>query len=358
MLPPAPHQELSLVVPVLNEAATLAPLFATLAPQQDVSFELVICDGGSVDGTVPRAHSLAGEAPFPVTVIGTAPGRGRQMNAGARAARSGVLLFLHADSRFPEPTALRDALTAFSAAPSPATAGRFRLRFDRATAAPSLPWYFYEWKARLQRPGCIHGDQGLLVRRSWFDDLGGFDESDPVLEDVRLAEKIAARGSWLLLPAEIATSDRRFAVEGLRERQTLNALLMNFAAIGWGDGVRELVAGYRSQSQAQGLRLGPILCRIAGQIAVLPQAERRRLWLATGGFVRANAWQLPLLLDVRRQFRRGAPVGTGALPLLALHDRWFDRLTDNRAGRAAAALLTWLWFRLTLAVECRRAAAP
>jgi hypothetical protein len=63
--------------------------------------------------------------------------------------------------------------------------------------------------------------------------LGGFDETLELLEDNRFAEAVRKEGGWLLLPAEIVTSARRFETEGLAERQTLNALLMNFAAIGW-----------------------------------------------------------------------------------------------------------------------------
>src|SRR5450631_2618475 len=45
------NPELSIIVPVLNEAEELPALFATLADQHGISFELIICDGGSSDGT-------------------------------------------------------------------------------------------------------------------------------------------------------------------------------------------------------------------------------------------------------------------------------------------------------------------
>uniref|UniRef100_A0A831TZH9 Glycosyltransferase n=1 Tax=Geobacter metallireducens TaxID=28232 RepID=A0A831TZH9_GEOME len=346
---------LSIIVPTLNEAGGLERLFATLSAQQEVRFELVMADGGSTDGTVEQARGPAATAPFPVTVIGTGRGRGRQMNAGAAAAGGDTLLFLHADSFFPDPLALRSALDAFAGAAaaggSDRIAGHFRLRFDRSDPAPSLAYYFYEWKARLHRPGCTHGDQGLLLTRRFFAEVGPFDESYPILEDVRLAERIARRGTWLLLPAEIVTSARRFEMEGLRERQTLNALLMNFAALGWDPFLAGLPRLYRSQDRAGRLLLGPVLRLIAELLRLLPRRERLRLWRETGRYVRANAWQIPLLLDVRRHFRSGTPVGQGETPLLRLHDRLFDRLTDNGAGRWTTALLVWLWFRLSLLRE-------
>lgn len=345
--------EISIVVPALNEADGLERLFSTLEAQREVTLELVIADGGSSDETVQRARTLAAAAPFAAKVIETGRGRGRQMNAGAAAAASDTLLFLHADSFFPDPLALRSAMDSLAqevaAGKSGRVAGHFRLRFHRSTTGQSLPYYFYEWKARLHRAGCIHGDQGLLLSRGFFAEAGPFHESCPILEDVRLAGRIAERGGWLLLPAEIVTSARRFEVEGLRERQTLNAIIMNFAALGDDALLAELPPLYATQDRTGRLALGPALSRIDGMILGLTPKERRRLWRETGRYVRANAWQIPFFLDVRRNFKQGAPVGQGSIPFLRLHDRIFDRLTDNRVGRGISMMLTWLWFRLLLA---------
>ena len=347
--------ELSLIVPTLNEAIGLECLFAMLSAQKEARFELVIADGGSSDGTADRARRLAATVPFAAKVIETERGRGRQMNAGAAVASGDTLLFLHADSTLPDPLALRSALDTFAetiaAGGSDRIAGHFRLRFERSGAGPSLPYYFYEWKARLHRPGCTHGDQGFLLTRRFFVETGRFDESYPILEDVRLAQRVAARGRWLLLPAEIVTSARRFETEGLRERQALNALLMNFAAIGWDTFLAELPRLYQSQDRAGRLLLGPVLRFIVGLLRPLRRRERLRLWRETGRYVRANAWQIPLFLDARRHFRQGTPVGQGATPRLNFHDRVFDRLTDNGAGYWATALLVWLWFRMSLLRE-------
>lgn len=344
--------ELSIIVPVLNEAENIEHLFVMLALQQEIVFELVVCDGGSTDGTAEKAYNLAELAPYPVKLAKAGRGRGRQMNAGFAASEGKILLFLHADSSFADPLVLRQALDAYATAIASRgdkrIAGHFRLHFTRTDSASSLPYYFYEWKARLQRKGCIHGDQGLLINRDFFGEIGGFDEKHPILEDVFMAEKIGQTGKWLLLPADIITSARRFETEGLRERQTLNAILLNFAAAGWEPFLREIPHIYRTQDRAERLRLAPILQHIRKMMGALPLRERLLLWYETGRYVRANAWQIPLFLDARFNFRRGAQVGTGRTRRLDIHDRFFDRLTDNTPGRAAATLLTWAWFRMTL----------
>ena len=76
---------ISIVVPVYNEAGVVDGLFRTLAEQSEVALELIICDGGSVDNTVTKIWALSEDAPFPVSIIHSGKGRGRQLNAGAAA---------------------------------------------------------------------------------------------------------------------------------------------------------------------------------------------------------------------------------------------------------------------------------
>lgn len=345
------NPQLSVIVPVLNEVSLLPELFAILAGQRNVDLEVIISDGGSTDGTGELVGRLAAECPLPVSLVTGGGGRGRQMNAGAARSRGATLLFLHADSTFADDLALRrgvDALNAAIAARgTERVAGHFALRFRRADERPSLAYYFYACKARLDRRECTHGDQGLLLRRDFFREVGPFDESLPMVAETRLADTVRERGEWLLLPAELLTSARRFETEGLRERQTLNAILMNFAAMGWEPFFREIPQLYRNQDRTCRLQLFPILRGINGLMNALPPKERLSLWYTTGAYVRRNAWQLAYFLDVRRNFRRGLPPGKGDTPLLACYDRHLDRLTDHPPGRLAAAGLTWLWFRLT-----------
>lgn len=336
---------LSIIVPVLNEVASLPGLLDDLARQRGVACELLLCDGGSDDGTVALAGRLLPTLPFPAQFLAAPRGRAAQMNAGAAAATGAHLLFLHADSAFSEADALAVGLAALATA-GPRVAGRFALRFARTAAAPSFPYYFYEAKARLNRPDCIHGDQGFLLARDFFYDLGGFDDELPLLEDDRLSARIFRQGRWLLLPREIITSARRFEVEGLYERQVISAIMLNFAALDCTPFFATLGDLYRRQDCTRRLALGPLLAGIDDFMRSRPWRARWRIWRATGSYVRPQAWQLAFLLDQRRNFRRGLPPGGGALTHLARHDRWFDRLTDHAIGRLAATLLTWSWFRL------------
>jgi hypothetical protein len=224
-------------------------------------------------------------------------------------------------------------------------AGRFRLRFDRPGPAPSFGYYFYEWKARLNRAECIHGDQGFLLRKSFFASVGPFPDTFPMLAETRFAGIARENGEWLLLPADIYTSARRFEVEGLRARQTLNAIIMNFAALDWQPFFQMVPTLYPSHESSRPLALAPILRSIAALIRALPPMERLSLWYRTGGYARANAWQLAFALDAWRGFRRGIPVSAGTTPLLNFYDRRLNCLTDHPPGRLVAAVIVWLWLR-------------
>ncbi|TLM68982.1 MAG: glycosyltransferase [Deltaproteobacteria bacterium] len=344
--------DLSVVIPTLNEAGSLPDLLADLAAQTGPGIEILISDGGSVDGTRELAAAAMKRLGLDGTVVSGAAGRGRQLNRGAVQARGAWLLFLHADSRLPSPVALAAALACLDRRQDPRVAGHFALRFTLGESERSPDYYRCEVKARLGLPGTIHGDQGFMLKAAFFRELGGFREDLPVLEDTLLAEKIRARGAWCLLPATIFTSPRRFRTEGFAARQEVNALLVNFAMIGWDAPFHRVAAVYPVQREVRPLEPAAFFRAVAACLDELPLRERLRVWYHTGRFVQANAWQLMLRHTVRRAFAAGCP--SEAVPLQPIQSfaRCSALITAHPPGYLAAALLTWLWFRH----RCRQSA--
>ncbi len=355
--PASAQPALSVIVPVLNEREALPLLLHNLARQEGAVFEVIVSDGGSDDGTPQAAVDAAATLPFRTRVIVAPQGRERQLNAGAAASSGTRLLFLHADSLFPDRRALQRGGLALDSrcreAGHDRIAGRFRLRFRRAADGPSPAYAFYEAKARLARPGCIHGDQGFMLARTFFEAVGPFPAAPPMLTETGLADRILRHGEWLLFPDEIQTSARRFETEGLRERQTLNALIMGAAAAGWDRFFAEVPRLYRQQDQSGRLRLGPLLTRIDGLLTELPPTERRLLWRAVGAFVRDNAWQIPFLFDVRRGLALDPEERQPATPHTERFERWLAPLLAGSAGERLASALTRLWLRRLLAATAR-----
>lgn len=343
--------ELSIIIPLLNEVDTLAECWEALAGQEGIECEILFVDGGSEDGSWEALQQLALQNPDRVRVLRGKGGRARQLNLGAAQARAPWLLFLHIDCRLTQSAQLARAVAQLEHAARTAghhrLAGHFPLRFAQPRTQSPLGYYYYEAKARLNRSGCTHGDQGMLLSRAFFQEIGPFETSLPVLEDTRLAETVRQQGAWLLLAGEVLTSSRRFEVEGLWQRQLLNALIMNFSALEWTRFFQELAGLYRSQDRSRALQLTPFFRQLRTLLAQLPPRQRLRLWYGTGRYVRSQGWQLAFALDVRHQFRQGLPVGSGATPWLERWDRWLDPMTDNPFGRCLTTALVWVWFAVT-----------
>ena len=344
--------DISVIVPILNEAFELPELLASLSRQNDVTFELILCDGGSSDGSQKIASALAAECAFPVKLIGTERGRGKQMNAGAAAAASDLLLFLHADSRFEENDALLKAVNycRASTSGSESFAGRFGLQFRRSRPARSLAYFFYEAKARLPRRDCIRGDQGFLLTRHTFMLACGFDESLPFLEDIRLVAATPPQIIWQLLPATISTSARRFENEGLLERQILNAIIANNLLAGWKVFFDSLPGLYSNHSHTPGgkLLLYPILEGISRLLEQDSAEWRRFFWQSTGRHVAANAWQLFYWLDVRHAFLSGNNPEDVQSCWLDFYHRRLERFFQSRLAALTAQLAVRVWLRWML----------
>ncbi|NVN89204.1 MAG: TIGR04283 family arsenosugar biosynthesis glycosyltransferase [Desulfuromonadales bacterium] len=356
-MPTGQKPQLSIIVPVLNEADELPLLFENLGNQCAIGIELILCDGGSSDETQLLAEQLSKTGLFPVQYIRTKRGRGCQMNAGAARARSDILLFLHADSRFFQRDALERAVPAFRDAMTKTAglvAGRFGLRFRRQTSSPSLAYAFYEAKARLNRADCIRGDQGFMLSRAFFNQMGQFDDSLPYLEDVRLALAIAGQASWILLPAEIFTSARRFETEGLYERQVANAIIANALICGWTELLTSLPDFYRCRAESGRLELHPLLNGTRRLIGCNPLQWQLSFWHATGRHVAANIWQLFFWMDVRRSFRAGRSRETIPKRWAYLFDRCLEPLSRTTAMAVMTAAVVWLWFQLLLITNRRK----
>ncbi|MEJ7931099.1 TIGR04283 family arsenosugar biosynthesis glycosyltransferase [Ramlibacter sp. AN1015] len=205
---------ISVVVPVRNEAALVQGALAALRAQAcSVPVELIVVDGGSTDATAARAAQVPG-----VRCLHAAPGRARQMNAGAAAARGELLLFLHVDTRL-APGALQMLAAATAQG---LRAGAFRHRFSHPDWRLRLISRGHNLKCRLT--GIYYGDHGMFVARELFESLGGFPEVD-ILEDVIFCERLRRHARGRLLEAEAVTDARRFLQQGIW-RTTARGLLI------------------------------------------------------------------------------------------------------------------------------------
>ncbi len=343
-----PDCELSIIIPALNEAAQLPALITALGSQQEIAIEIIVTDGGSSDETIPLCHTAAHAVKVPFRVIDTPPGRARQMNAGSHHADADELLFLHADTTIDDPLLLANAKKymheARSKNSSDHVAGHFGLHFIRTQDDHDGGYYFFEAKTRLNRRDCINGDQGFWLSKAFLQQLGGFDESLNFMEDARLAHKIFDYGRWVTLPGRVGTSARRFEIEGLKQRQTLNAIICNFDRIGFQQFFDVATEAYRQQDQTGNLNLVPFFKIIHRLVFTKGLRQGLRYWLDTGRYVAENAWQLAFQRDCQHNRKAGYPPGEGEQSTLRFYDRRIAPLINSRPATVITALLTLLWF--------------
>ena len=343
--------QLSIIVPVYNEIEQLPYFLERLSVQQDILFELILCDGGSSDGTVDKARQLAKHTAYPVKVVDSQKGRARQMNSGAESAIADTLLFLHVDSNFCDSHAFQNGWTILTDAQNTSDkiiAGHFSLKFTRQDDTDPELYYHMECKARLERKECTHGDQGFMLSRESFHKVGPFDSLYPIAEDTRFADRLREQGQWLLFPNLIETSARRFEVEGVKERQTFSSILMNFVAMDWAVFFERSGNIYQTQDRLGRLQLLPYLQLVRQLLTEMSFNQRLRFWYATGSYVRQNAWQIPFYFDTRYQYQARLIPGTADNRRLMFHDKWIEPLINHPPGRVIAGMLTWMWYRISL----------
>lgn len=208
---------ISVVIPALNEELHVADVIAGV--RQAGECEIIVVDGGSTDGTLAQASGAD-------RVIMSAPGRARQMNTGAKSATGEILLFLHADCRLP--VGFADAVAQALKSPD-VIGGCFLQRID----SPRRIYRWIEWgnALRVRRLGWIYGDQALFVRRSVFDDLGGFPEL-PIMEDLYFAKRLRGRGRLTLIADRLVVDARRWEHDGAVRRTLWNWAFILLAGCG------------------------------------------------------------------------------------------------------------------------------
>ncbi len=192
---------ISIIIPTFQEAEGIGKLVSHLKKDPYVK-EVIVADGGSPDETVANARQAGAHA-----FVCTQKGRGPQMNAGAAAATSPVLYFLHADS-YPPDGFGKDITEALVQG---YYSGCYRLSFDD-------PHWFLQlncWFTRFNVNSVRFGDQSLFVTKSIFEQAGKFREDLIVMEDQEIIGRIRKLTRFRVFPRSVTTSARKYRDNGI-----------------------------------------------------------------------------------------------------------------------------------------------
>ena len=192
---------ISVVLPVLDEAACVVVALDALQPMRAQGHEVIVVDGGSTDATVALAGPLADR------VVSAPRGRAAQLIAGAAQASCEAYLFLHADTRLPT-----DAAEMIETALRTRDWGRFDVRIESNHPLLVLVGGMMNLRSRLT--GIATGDQAMFVTRAAYQRAGGF-PMIALMEDLSLSARLKAHGPPACLRAKVVTSGRRWERHGV-----------------------------------------------------------------------------------------------------------------------------------------------
>ena len=196
--------KISIIIPILNEAATIRTLLQHLQDSytQEHIAEVMVIDGGSTDGSQEIINQFDH-----VTLISSCKGRAKQMNLGSRHATGEILYFLHADSFPPK----NFDTYIINEVQKKNYAGCFCMKFD------STHWWLRlaGWLTKFKSRACRGGDQSQFITKELFEELQGYDESYIIYEDNILISQLYERKEFVVIQQWLTTSARRYEVNGI-----------------------------------------------------------------------------------------------------------------------------------------------
>ena len=203
---------LSVIIPVLNEAETIAQ---TLEHLQTPAVEIILVDGGSSDQTITIAQEKGVKV-----ILSPEPGRAMQMNTGAKYAAAETLLFLHADTQLPKN--YLQLIENILAKPK-TIAGAFQLKINGKNPLLRLIEKGVNARSRfLQMP---YGDQGIFLQKETFEKMGGFPLL-PIMEDFQFIRNLKQQGRIRLAAGKVLTSARRWEKLGVIKTTLINQIVI------------------------------------------------------------------------------------------------------------------------------------
>jgi glycosyltransferase involved in cell wall biosynthesis len=210
---------ISFIIPAYNEEALIGVTLRELqagAASLGGPVEVIVADDGSTDRTAAIAREF-GARVVHINARHIAAAR----NAGARAARGDLLVFVDADTVVPRDV-LHAAVNAYGAGAAGGGAGVRQDTDDPKWGQVALS--ITSWIMRKARwaAGCF-----VFVRRDVFERVGGFDERYFASEEIHLSRAVKKHGRFVILPNKVITSGRKARLFSGR------AIFMQFAAALW-----------------------------------------------------------------------------------------------------------------------------
>ena len=212
----SPPDTISVVIPAFNEQENLARLIPHLL-ELGRGFKVELIVAFADDDKNP--YAALSESPGLRLVPCKVKNRAIQLNTGAGVATGGILVFLHADV-WPPRNFFGEIIRAIAQGYD---AGMFSYRFDKEN-------FFLRINASFTgRDGLFTGggDQCLFIKRAVFQELGGYDETQVIMEDFEIFKRIKKKGlAYTIVPEDLIVSSRKYEHNSYLRVNLSNLLLV------------------------------------------------------------------------------------------------------------------------------------
>ena len=191
----------SIIIPVLNEEASIKDLLHQLQTYRQQGHEVIVVDGGSNDNTCSISKPLSDK------VITSESGRALQMNNGAAHSENDILWFLHADTLISD-----KAIEKIQQALNKNDWGRFNIKLSGSNILFRVIEKMMNVRSCLT--GIVTGDQGIFVKKHVFNAVNGY-PNIPLMEDIEISKKLKLISRPICIKEILTTSSRRWEEKGI-----------------------------------------------------------------------------------------------------------------------------------------------
>lgn len=201
---------ISTIIVAYNEADLILSIIGELKKQKfPQGFEILLADGGSEDATVLLALQQK------VLIVESRKGKALQLNRAAEKAKGDILFFVHADMELADNTLEIIQKHIDEGYDAGGFANIFKEHNKKIKSLGNLMNFRFLDKREQSDKGIFYGDNGIFVRKSVFDSLGGFKEI-PIMEDYEFSVRLNKQGYKTIKIKEppITVSARRHVKAG------------------------------------------------------------------------------------------------------------------------------------------------
>ena len=203
----------SIVIPTLNDNSSLTELLTLIRSWNQRPFEIIVVDALNDEKCEAICHS------YNAKWLSFKKNRGAQQKFGAQHSSGETLWFLHADAQ-PQ----HDAIEFIEQSIQQGSNGGF-FRFEFATEdssfTQSILTAFTNWRSR---HFIAYGDQGIFVRKSFYEECGGH-QDQALFEEVQLIKSLRKSRKLHISTIPIKVSTRRWEKDGYWTRTLHNRFL-------------------------------------------------------------------------------------------------------------------------------------